>query len=347
MHFGETVCGIMDGIPDGPFFSVEPGAEPYPELMNRGAIAEISALDPDAVVVKGDLTNDGLDEEYAAFLAAYQPAFGDRLHHVRGNHDAYRHQTYAPEGPQRIDVDGLTIALLDTTIPGHTTGQVPDEQLEWLDDLAAEADRPVLALGHHHVWNPGASARPDDYFGIHPDDSERFIAAVARHPGIIGYAAGHTHRNRVRRFAATGDRPFIEVACVKDYPGSWAEYRVFEGGVLQVHRRISTPEALAWTEQTRGMFAGVYGEYAFGELGDRCFAMSAFPARRPRPVLAWRLRPSAVTDAGRRDPRARPGHRDRGAGHRSLPGRLRRRRAQGRAARRRRQHPRHGGAAPR
>ena len=142
VHFGETVCGIMDGIPDGPFFSVEPGAEPYPELMNRGAIAEISALDPDAVVVKGDLTNDGLDEEYAAFLAAYQPAFGDRLHHVRGNHDAYRHQTYAPEGPQRIDVDGLTIALLDTTIPGHTTGQVPDEQLEWLEDLAAEADRP-------------------------------------------------------------------------------------------------------------------------------------------------------------------------------------------------------------
>ena len=133
--------------------------------------------------MKGDLTCDGLDEEYAAFLDAYGTAFGDRLHHVRGNHDAYRHQTFAPEGPQRIDVDGLTLALLDTTIPGHTTGQVPAEQLEWLDDLAAEADRPVLVLGHHHVWNPDASQRPDDYFGIHPDDSERLIAAVARHPG--------------------------------------------------------------------------------------------------------------------------------------------------------------------
>ena len=99
VHFGETVCGIMDGIPDGPFFSVEEGAEPYPELMNRGAIAEMAAVDPDAVVVKGDLTCDGLDEEYAAFLQAYGTAFGDRLHHVRGNHDAYRHQTYAPEGP--------------------------------------------------------------------------------------------------------------------------------------------------------------------------------------------------------------------------------------------------------
>ncbi len=273
VHFGEEVCGLMDGLPDGPSFRVPPGAEPYPELMNRGAIAEIADLAPDAVLVKGDLTCDGLDEEYAAFLAAYRTAFGDRLHHVRGNHDAYRHQTYAPEGPQRIDVDGLTLALLDTTIPGRTSGRMPPEQLEWLEDLAADVDGPVLALGHHHAWNPTASARPDDYFGIHPDDSERFIAAVARHPTIIGYAAGHTHRNRVRHFSATGDRPWAEVACVKDYPGTWAEYRVFDGGVLQVHRRISTPDALAWTEQTRHMFAGLYAGYAFGELADRCFAM--------------------------------------------------------------------------
>jgi Icc protein len=275
VHFGETVCGIMEGIPDGPVFQVEPGAEPYPELMNRGAVAEITAIEPDAVVVKGDLTCDGLDEEYAAFLAMYTGAFGERLTHVRGNHDAYRGQTYAPAGPQRVDVDGLTVALVDTTIPGKSSGQMPASQLEWLEDLAAESDRPVLVMGHHHVWNPGASARPDTYFGIHPDDSERFIAAVARHPSILGYTCGHTHRNRVRRFAATGERPWAEVACVKDYPGTWAEYRVFEGGVLQVHRRISTPEALAWTEQTRGMFAGMYAEYAFGALEERCFAMPA------------------------------------------------------------------------
>jgi len=275
VHYGEEVCGIMEGLPDGPVFRVEPGAEPYPELMNRGAIAEIRALEPDAVVVKGDLTCDGLDEEYAAFLAAYGGAFGDRLHHVRGNHDAYRHQSYAPEGPQRIDVDGLTMALLDTTIPGRSTGQVSGDQLEWLEDLAAGADRPVLVLGHHHVWSPASRSRPADYFGISPDDSERLIAAVSRHRSIIGYAAGHTHRNRVRHIDATGDRPWIEVACVKDYPGTWAEYRVFDGGVLQVHRRISSPEALAWTEQTRHMFADLYAGYAFGTLADRCFA---FPA---------------------------------------------------------------------
>ena len=54
----------------------------------------------------------------------------------------------------------------------------------------------------------------------------------------MGYFAGHTHRNRVRRYGPTGDVPWVEVACVKDYPGAWAEYRVYEGGILQIFHRI-------------------------------------------------------------------------------------------------------------
>jgi 3',5'-cyclic-AMP phosphodiesterase len=97
---------------------------------------------------------------------------------------------------------------------------------------------------------------------------------VARRPRIVGYFAGHTHRNRVRRFSATGDVPWVEVACVKDFPGAWAEYRVYEGGILQVFRRISAPDALAWSEKTRDMYAGLYEVYAFGALADRCFPIA-------------------------------------------------------------------------
>ena len=71
------------------------------------------------------------------------------------------------------------------------------------------------------------------------------------------------------------------MACTKDFPGTWAEYRVFEGGILQVHHRTSTPEALAWSERCRGLYAdfGVdYSAFALGALSDRCFAI---PARRP------------------------------------------------------------------
>jgi 3',5'-cyclic-AMP phosphodiesterase len=275
VHFGETECGIIEGLDMGPIFSVQPGEDPYPEIMNAGAVAEMAAIDPAVVVVKGDLTSQGTEAEYADFLRCYEGAFGDRLVHVRGNHDSYHGGDYASWPTQRVDLPGVTLAVLDTSTPLATPGRVTTEQLEWLDQLCAEADRPVLVFGHHHPWSPESRQRPDNYFGINCDDSERLVELAARRPRFRGYFAGHTHRNRVRCFSMTGAVPWAEVACVKDYPGAWAEYRVYEGGVLQVFHRISTPEALHWTEQTREMFAGTYGPYALGELADRCFVIPA------------------------------------------------------------------------
>jgi 3',5'-cyclic-AMP phosphodiesterase len=274
VHFGEDGAGHITGIDAGPVFRSEPGEPPYPEMTNDGAIEEISAIDADLVVVKGDLTSEGTVEEYQAFLDAYG-VFGDRLLHVRGNHDSYHGGEFAAWPTQRVDLPGVTVALVDTSVLAHANGRFSQTQAEWLDTVAAEADRPVLVFGHHQPWSPHSRQRPDNYFGIVPDDSERLVDVIARRPSILGYFCGHTHRNRVRFIAATGPVPFVEVACVKDYPGTWAEYRVFEGAILHIHRRISTPEALAWTEKTRHMFAGAYAEYAFGSLGDRSFAMHA------------------------------------------------------------------------
>src|SRR5580765_1857784 len=76
VHFGEVECGRLDDVPTGPILRVPEGARPYPETMNRGAIDEIAAIDPAAVIVKGDLTADGTPDQFAAFEAFYPPAFG-------------------------------------------------------------------------------------------------------------------------------------------------------------------------------------------------------------------------------------------------------------------------------
>ena len=273
VHFGETECGHL-GFPHediGPFFSSAPGEAPYPETMNRAVIDEIRALDPDAVVVKGDLTARGSDDEYAAFLAAYG-VLGDRLHHVRGNHDAMQDPALALEdAPYARALDGVTLAVLDTVNPGTDRGRLPADQVRWLDDLASETPDPVLVFGHHYLWDLDAETRDPHYFGINPDDSEALAAVFVRRENLVGYFAGHTHRNRIRRYPRVRDVPFVEVACTKDYPGAWAEYHIYEGGYTQVVRRVTEPDAFAWAEKTRGMFLGVYRDYALGQLDWRCF----------------------------------------------------------------------------
>jgi predicted phosphodiesterase len=278
VHFGELECGKIDDSPKGPIQSSRPGEPPYPEIMNRGAVAEITALNPHHVFVKGDLTCFGSEEEFAAFENCYGQ-IEEKLHVIRGNHDSYLGQ-HKYDNDQWIDMPGICVALMDTAIPTETTGDIASGQLTWLAEHAASTQLPVLVMGHHQQWTPGAQAdghRSEGYFGINPDSSDALNSVVAKHRNIIGYTAGHTHRHRVRQMEC--GVPTIEIGCVKDFPGTWAEYRVYEGGVMQVVHRISTPQALDWSERCRHLYEdfGIdYETYALGTLSERCFV---FPTR--------------------------------------------------------------------
>jgi predicted phosphodiesterase len=273
VHFGETECG-RTGYPEvdelGPILRTAPGDPPYPVVMNRAVVAAMQALDPDAVVVKGDLTDTGRPEEYEAFLAVYGE-LGPRMHHVRGNHDAMRDPTLAvQDAPYSIALDGATLAVLDTSSPGSVGGVVPRAQLSWLDALAAEVAGPLLVFGHHPVWNL-AAARVDAHYAIARDDSLALVDVIHRREAIAGYFAGHTHANRLVRLGGARNVPLVEVGCTKDYPGAWAEYRVHEGGYTQVVRRVMEPAAFAWAERARRMIQGIYRDLVLGALDARCF----------------------------------------------------------------------------
>jgi 3',5'-cyclic-AMP phosphodiesterase len=248
----------------GPPLRAEPGEPPYPETMARAAAAEITAVDADAVIAKGDLTGEGTEAELKTFLDIFD---GLPLHWTYGNHDVSSRSELGPRPAiELITVAGAGVALLDTAIPAQAGGRLTADQLEWLDHLGAGNDSPVLVMGHHPRYDHVAFTA-----GINAEDSERLVEVFARRPALVGYFAGHSHRNLVRRMPETGEVPWAEVGATKDYPGVWAEYRIYEGAVMQVVHRISSPEALAWTDRTRSMFGGLYPSYSFGSLEDRCF----------------------------------------------------------------------------
>ena len=269
-----------------------------------------------------------------------------------GNHDAYYGETFAADAPVEVELPGVALAVLDTVDPDRTRpGQVSAEQLEWLDELGAPSRPAGAGLRPPPRVEPRARhTAPTTYFGINPDDSEALVEVFARRPALVGYFAGHTHRNRVRRFPATGDVPWVEVACVKDFPGAWAEYRVFEGGILQVHRRISAPEALAWTEQDPGHVRR-RSTPTTPSARSTTAASSSAPADRSASGGGRRLGSGRRPDRRQEDPadgsswvedrggidRARAGtHRVQQGGRRQRPGGRRLRRGRGDAEQRRR-----------
>ena len=70
----------------------------------------------------------------------------------------------------------------------------------------------------------------------------------------------------------------IDMATVFAGPGAARHLADFGADVVKVEsptgdgvRRIAIPAAMEWTEKTRGMFAGLYRDYALGAQNDRCF----------------------------------------------------------------------------
>jgi 3',5'-cyclic AMP phosphodiesterase CpdA len=272
VHFGEVECGKIEGVTP-PAFTVQPGEVPYPEIMNGSVVSDAAKLDPDLVVVKGDLTSFGTVAEYERFLEVYHGVFGDRLLWVRGNHDSYPGQVYADWSVQCRDVPGLRIILLDTSRVGTGEGFVSQQQCEEVDRLCRDTSETVIVMGHHPLFVPGVD-RERHFTGVNQRDSAALFDVLLRHRNVVSYSAGHTHR--CRRETVQG-LAVVEVACVKDFPGAYGHVIVGEHAIAHVVRRASHADAIEWAEKTRTMFDGFYGTYAWGTFDDRCFVL---PKRR-------------------------------------------------------------------
>jgi hypothetical protein len=135
--------------------------------------------------------------------------------------------------------------------------------------LAAGSSGPAWVALHHP---PERHRAPTVYPpGVPFGESRHFLDALAAaKPGAF-VTCGHRHRNRRYNY---GSVVVTEVGATKDYPGVWAGYKVYEGGLVQVVRRISRPDVISWTEATRRAMNGQWHRWSPGRLDDRCFAVS-------------------------------------------------------------------------
>jgi Icc protein len=295
LHFGEPRFGgrltadheYGDEAPGFPLIREGDTEVPYWRFMNDDAVDEINAAGVDAVVVKGDIADRGLPEQFDWACAAFGRLRAPH-HAFLGNHDYYgRHagagevDGYAllgqPAAPRTVDLGGWRLVLLETADPGDHHGVFGDDRIEWLETTLAETralDLPTLLLMHHQPVPPEHRDRYPNSIGVVPEHSLRLFDLVGAHPEVRAVLIGHTHRNRVRRYAASGSVPFVEVQCTKDYPGGWGHYSLYEDGSFrQEVRRTATPRALEHSSRCRHCFRGFYRDFALGSLEERSFVV--------------------------------------------------------------------------
>ncbi len=162
---------------------------------------------PDAIVLTGDLVDQGSPDDYALLRellaplqrsASQMPCFL-----VAGNHDestALRaafpeHRYLASEASfahYAIDltVGALRLIALDTTIPRQGSGMLCAERLRWLDAQLTANPTPTLIAMHHPPFVTGISHM--DELGL--ANRDEFEKLVARHTHVKRIICGHLHR---------------------------------------------------------------------------------------------------------------------------------------------------------
>lgn len=190
-------------------FHVRPPGQVFADVVDTAAmlqraVEQILALEPrpDAVLVTGDLTNDGEPEAYAAI----RPILGKLpmpVFVIPGNHDDREAMLVLADVAElgagqpfrqfAADLGQLRLVALDSLVPGKAHGEICEARLAWLEsELAASGDRLLLLMVHHPPGETGIGHM--DRIGLRPTPA--FEALIRRHADRIErIVCGHVHRS--------------------------------------------------------------------------------------------------------------------------------------------------------
>jgi 3',5'-cyclic-AMP phosphodiesterase len=177
-------------------------AEGDPLAGFAAAIESVAGMpvQPDAVLVSGDLADHAADAEYEQ-VRELLGRLRAPSYVLAGNHDdrstLRRHFDLPGDQAEAVqyavDLGPLRLIALDTTRPGEEPGALDAERLEWLDGaLSAAPAKPTLLAMHHPPILTGIPAADDA--GLPVSDRQALRTVVERHPQVLRLVAGHVHR---------------------------------------------------------------------------------------------------------------------------------------------------------
>jgi hypothetical protein len=270
LHLGSDHFGFFKHMIDN-------GDHPDPFAMRsaRAAIEAARVWGARHLIIKGDAAHHARAADFA-LVGDLVDEFGDMaMSLLPGNHDTDLKEQSLPatvgrrrlafeRGVSCLDLPGVRIVLGDTTMAGEGTGTLRRIGRD-LIEAAAASDRGVFIAVHQQLQR----SDPVRYWppGIPRKEVEPFLDELDASSPRSVVTSGHTHRNRARTHRSV---LITEVASTHHWPGVWAGYIVYEGGIRQVIRRIGARDIIDWHEYSKNAVASIWQHYATGRLDDRC-----------------------------------------------------------------------------
>ena len=225
---------------------------------------------PDLIIASGDLVHDGSSAGYQRMekMLGSLPA---PVYCMPGNHDdkqrlrdllgrqcSERHNVCAPN---RVDLDGWRLILLDTVVNGEKYGHISTQELHRLEqELDSAADRQILIFLHHQPV-PAGSAWLDS---MQVKNAEALFDIVDSFSPVRAIAWGHVHqafegeRNGVRLFSTPSTciqfAPASERFALDQTPPGWRWFELGPDGRLDsdVERLQTLPQCDHSAEDAQG-----------------------------------------------------------------------------------------------
>ena len=167
----------------------------FREDVFQNVIQEVNSLNPDAVVITGDLTNEGLKEQYEKCQNLISKINVEKIIAISGNHDyrntGYLHfKKYFPFKTINELSDDVVLVTLGTARPDRDEGEVGYRQTLWLErTMKKYQDKTTILAMHHHL------------IGIPDTGSDRLtiidagdVLRATLDSGVNLVLCGHKHR---------------------------------------------------------------------------------------------------------------------------------------------------------
>jgi len=129
----------------------------FREDVFQTVIKEVNLLKPDSVVITGDLTNEGLKEQYEKCKNLVSEINVDNIIAISGNHDyrntGYLHfKNYFPFKTINELSDDVVLVTIGTARPDRDVGEVGYRQTLWLErTMKKYQDKTTILAMHHHL----------------------------------------------------------------------------------------------------------------------------------------------------------------------------------------------------